>query len=297
MIEVRGLRVRLGADAVVRVDELAVPPGSALALIGPNGSGKSTLLRVLCTLQAPSRGLARVAGHDVARDPEAVRRLVGYLPELPDAVEDLPAWEWLDLFAAARAVAGGRRGRLVHDALELVGLHGLRHVSVAAMSRGLRQRLCLARALLHDPAVLLLDEPTAGLDLAGRLELAEVVRELAGMGKSLVIASNALDEVADACDSVAVLGDGRVLLHPAVEGRSVAITVLGDPAAAAAAVAERPGTRDVRALSGSIELVFDGSDPELAALVDHLRSAGHTVLWVTPAEHLADRFLRTGDGP
>jgi ABC-2 type transport system ATP-binding protein len=235
-LEARALSKRFGSTVAVSDFSLSVPSGAIYGLIGPNGAGKTTSLRMLATLLEPDGGDAWIGGVSVRRDQAGVRRNLGYMPDYFGVYPELKVGEYLDFYAACHGVSSGRRGAVTTDLLQLVDLTHKRDSYVEGLSRGMQQRLGLARALVHDPAVLLLDEPASGLDPRARLELREVVRELGRMGKAVVISSHILAELADLCTHIAIVDGGRVLTAGTVEavtrrlhgGRSVRVQVLGE---------------------------------------------------------------------
>jgi ABC-2 type transport system ATP-binding protein len=235
-LEARGLHKRFGATVAVADFSLSVPPGAIYGLIGPNGAGKTTSMRMLATLLEPDGGEAWIAGASIRRDQAGVRRQIGYMPDFFGVYPELKVGEYLDFYAACHGVPSDRRRDVALDLLQLVDLTHKYDSYVEGLSRGMQQRLGLARALVHDPAVLLLDEPASGLDPRARLELREVVRELGRMGKAIVISSHILAELADLCSHIAIVDDGRVLTAGTVEevthrlhgGRSVRVQVLGE---------------------------------------------------------------------
>jgi ABC-2 type transport system ATP-binding protein len=210
IIEVRGLRKEY-ADTVA-VDDLSfeVGEGEIFGFIGPNGAGKTTTLRIMATLLDASAGEVLVGGLSVESDAEEVRRLIGYLPDDFGVYEGITVAEYLDFFAAAFRVPRGRRTAVVRDVMELTDLGGLSGRMVANLSRGMRQRLCLAKTLVHDPRVLILDEPASALDPRARIELRELLKELRGMGKTIIISSHILTELSDLCTSVGIIEKGKL---------------------------------------------------------------------------------------
>jgi len=190
---------------------LEIPEGEVFGFIGPNGAGKTTTIRILSTLLRPTRGRCYIAGIDVVRRPVAARKLMGYMPDHIGIYDDMLVDEYLQFFAAAYRIHGRERDRVVDDVLALTDLDGKRTAPVRALSRGMSQRLGLARVLLHDPKVLLLDEPAAGLDPRARIEFKELVAELRNMGKTIFISSHILAEIGEMCTSIAILEAGKLL--------------------------------------------------------------------------------------
>ncbi len=217
MISIRGLTKRYGALTALADLNLEVGPGRIFGLIGPNGAGKTTTIRILATLLRPTAGEVTIAGHALDREPAAIRRLIGYLPDAAGVYEDLLVDEYLRFFAAVAGVRGAQADRVVGDVLELTDLAYKRKDLVETLSRGMRQRLGVARALLPDPAVLLLDEPASGLDPRARVELRSLLKTLRGMGKTIIISSHILWELGELCDAVGILEAGRLVFSGPVE--------------------------------------------------------------------------------
>src|SRR5262249_31362031 len=185
MIETEGVTKQYGRFTAVSNLTLKIGSGEVFGFIGPNGAGKTTTMKMLATLMLPTAGRMTISGHDVERHPREVRRLIGYMPDSFGVYEDVRVWEYLDYFAALYEIEGAGRGRAIGDVLELTALAGKHDSQVMSLSRGMKQRLCLAKTLLHDPAVLLLDEPASGLDPHARIEIRELIRELCRMGKTI----------------------------------------------------------------------------------------------------------------
>jgi len=198
---------------VVALDNLnlEVKEGEIFGYIGPNGAGKTTTLKILATLLTPTRGRAQICGYDVGRESRKIRPLIGYMPDFFGVYEDMTVEEYLTFFAAAYGLKGDKRKRIVGDVLELTDLSGKRSTMVEALSRGMQQRLGLARTLVHDPKVLILDEPASGLDPRARIEIRILLKEVKKMGKTIIISSHILTELAELCDSVGILEKGRLL--------------------------------------------------------------------------------------
>src|SRR5919202_871582 len=188
-IETRALTKRYGRMLAVDHLSLRVPRGSLFGFIGPNGAGKTTTLRMLAGLLEPSHGEVWAAGQRVDRAPRTIHRLIGYMPDFFGVYHDMLVWEYLDFFARCYGMPPARRRKMIDELLELVNLADKREANVQALSRGMQQRLCLAHALIHDPQILLLDEPASGLDPRARVEMRELLRELRILGKTILISS------------------------------------------------------------------------------------------------------------
>src|SRR5437763_7867113 len=211
MIEVRHLRKEYDQTVALENLHLEIPTGEVYGLIGPNGAGKTTLIRVLATLLEPTYGSVRIDGIDALADPLRVHPLIGYMSDFFSLYDNMLVWEYLDHFARCYGIAPRERNRLIDEVLQLVSLEVRRDAEIKALSRGMRQRLCFAKTLLHKPKVLLLDEPASGLDPAGRLEFRELIKELHAMNRTILISSHILTEMADFCTSIGILEEGKLL--------------------------------------------------------------------------------------
>ncbi len=211
MIEIRGLSKWYDEFLAVSDLSFTVQKGDIFGFIGPNGAGKTTTMRVLATILEPSAGDALVAGHSVIDYPEKVRRVLGYMPDYYGVYEGLTVWEYLDFFAAAYGIPRRRRQRILEDVMDLTDLKGLRNRMASDLSKGMTQRLCLGKTLIHDPQVLILDEPASGLDPRARIELRVLLKELRDMGKTILISSHILTELADMCNAVAIIERGKLV--------------------------------------------------------------------------------------
>ena len=309
VVETRGLVKRYDDQVAVAGIDLRVGPGEIYGLVGPNGAGKTTTMRILATLLAPTAGEALVTGIPIAADPIEVRRRIGYMPDFYGVYDDLRVWEYLDFFARCYEVPANRRATMIGELLEIVGLTEKREAYVEALSRGMRQRLCLAHTLVHDPVLLILDEPASGLDPRARVEMREILRELRGMGKTILVSSHILPELGEMCTGVAIIDNGRVLRSGSIDeierslraSALLRIDLIGDGAAVTAATAwlgTDPRTSDVLpATSGDgmtrIEVAFDGSPADQAELLRTMIEAGHRVVGFTQAtSDLEEIFLK-----
>ena len=226
MIRIRDLRVDYDDVCAVHDLSLDVEPGEVCGLIGPNGAGKTTTMRAMIGLIEPTYGEIEVMGVDVREHPEDVYRVVGFMPDFPPVYEDLLVWEFVDLFAASYGIPRHRRPAEVGRYLDLVGLTAKRQAMVGGLSRGMRQRLMLAKTLVAEPKVLLLDEPASGVDPQGRIELKNVLRRLGEEGKTILISSHILTEMNEFCTSVAIMERGSLVVSGRIE--EVNQRVMGD---------------------------------------------------------------------
>lgn len=305
MIEIKGFTKLYGRLRAVDALHLKIPKGQIFGMIGPNGAGKTTTFRFLATLLEPTAGTATINGYDVVRQVRDVRRSMGYMPDTFGVYNGMRVWEFLDFFALAYGVTQPSRSRLIQDVLSLVDLAGKRNDPVNGLSRGMKQRLCLAKTLVHDPPVLILDEPASGLDPRARVEMKEFLKALRGMGKTIVISSHILSELADCCDSIAILELGKLvacgrideLVRSLKEHRTVEIELLNDPEGAERFIGLRTGVRQVAREANLIRFEFDGGDPELADLTEQLVGRGHRLVWVREDRpSLEEVFLQVTKG-
>ncbi len=217
IVETINLTKRYGKLVALNNLRLTIEEGECFGYIGPNGAGKTTTIKILATLLQPTWGEARICGHVIGYESRKIRPLIGYVPDFFGAYEDMVVQEYLEFFASAYNITGEQRGRVVGDVLELTDLLYKRDALVDSLSRGMKQRLSVARVLLHDPKVLLLDEPASGLDPRARIEIRELLKELRRMGKTIIISSHILHELAELCTTVGIIEQGQLLLHGPIE--------------------------------------------------------------------------------
>ena len=304
-IETRGLTKRYGQTLAVSGVDLDIEAGEIFGLVGPNGAGKTTTMRMLATLLEPSAGEARVCGLDVTAQPNAVRRVIGFMPDTFGVYDDMRVWEYLDFFAHVYVMSASKRRTVVNDLLALVDLTSKREAYVQSLSRGMQQRLCLAHALVHDPLVLLLDEPASGLDPRARAELRELLRELSALGKTIVISSHILPELEELCTAVAIIDRGRVLASGSISniqtrfqrGSVLRAKVLGGPEewqSAQQFFAAQPEVAAAATLpDGRVEVALPGDEEVAASLLYRAMSGGHRISSFAPvASDLEELFLQ-----
>jgi ABC-type multidrug transport system, ATPase component len=305
IVRTEGLVKRYDGTLAVAGIDLSIEQGEIFGLVGPNGAGKTTTLRMLATLLRPSAGNAEIDGWSVTRNPDQVRRVIGFMPDVFGVYDDMKVWEYLDFFARCYGLPAGGRRRMIADLLELVDLGARRDDYVQTLSRGMEQRLCLAHALVHDPKVLLLDEPASGLDPRARVELRELLRELRALGKTILISSHILPELEELCTGIAIVDQGKVLAQGRVAdierrlrfGAVLRVRLLAEGEALEAARERFAGDPDVASATilddGTIELGFRGDDAASARLLAESVSAGLPIVsFARAASDLEELFLQ-----
>jgi len=305
IVRTEGLVKRYATTLAVAGVDLSVEAGEIFGIVGPNGAGKSTTLKILATLLQPTSGLAEIGGWSVTRNPDQVRRVLGFMPDVFGVYDDMKVCEYLDFFGRCYGLSAATRRRTIGDLLELVDLADKRDDYVQTLSRGMEQRLCLAHALVHDPQVLLLDEPASGLDPRARVELRELLRELRNLGKTILISSHILPELEELCTSVAIVDRGQVLAQGKVSdierrlrfGAVLRVRVLAEGEALEAARARLAADSDVATAEilddGTIELGFRGDDAASARLLSEVvRDGLPVVTFARAASDLEELFLQ-----
>lgn len=305
MIQIEHLSKEYKGLTAVKDLSLNLEAGDIFGFIGPNGAGKTTTIKMLATLLKPTSGKAQIDGIDVVEHPEAVRGRIGYMPAFFGIYDDMRVWEYLDFFAGAYRLPKAQRPRIIDDVLSLTDLGGKKDSYVEELSTGMKQRLCLAKTLIHDPKVLLLDEPASGLDPRARIEIKELFKELKAMGKTIIISSHILPELADFCNKVGIIERGELLVSGDVQdimdqvtgGRTLEIRLLDGLERAAELLADAPGVRAVRPADSHLLVEFTGSPEAQAGLNTLLITHGLRVLAFTEqAMDLEDIFMKVTKG-
>ncbi|MCX6367964.1 MAG: ABC transporter ATP-binding protein [Armatimonadetes bacterium] len=306
LVEISHLRKEYGDLVAVKNLSLTLNEGEIFGFIGPNGAGKTTTIKILATLLDPSAGSAKVDGIDVSLDPEAVRSKIGYMPDAFGVYDDFKVWEYLDFFAASYRVPKGDRPGLIDLVLDLTNLSVKKDAYVESLSRGMKQRLCLARTLVHNPKVLLLDEPASGLDPRARIEIKELLKELRNMGKTIIVSSHILPELADFCTSVGIIERGEMIVAGPIEkimkevlgGRVLELRVPeADRTQAMAILRSVEHVRDVVLVSETIRVDYNGTlDDQSNVLLALIQNGVRVQTFAEQDTDLEDIFLRVTKG-
>jgi ABC-2 type transport system ATP-binding protein len=304
-IELRRLHRVFDQTHAVRDVSFEVYAGEVFGYIGPNGAGKTTSMRILATLDEPTAGDAFVDGFSVVEDPDRVRRRLGFMPDYFGTYQNVNVLEYLDFFARAYGLVGRERINAIGDVMEFTQLHTLSHKPIDGLSKGMKQRLCLGRTMIHNPSVLILDEPAAGLDPRARIELRDMIARLADAGKAILISSHILTELAEICDRVGILEQGRLLavgsvaeISAGVQTRStVRVRVLRDGEQLRAWLAGRGDIEALR-LDGDLATFSHPGDRESeAALLRAMVEAGFAIVeFGAKHKSLEDVFLHVTEG-
>lgn len=287
MLEITGLTRYYGRFLALDHLDMTIGEGELHGFVGPNGAGKTTTMRILATLLLPTEGKATLNGVDVAKNPKEIRRMIGYMPDFFGVYDKLKAREYLDFYARCYGFSAGERARMADSLLELVNLQDKRDTYVDVLSRGMKQRLCLARALIHDPKLLILDEPASGMDPRARAEMKGILRTLKDMGKTVLISSHILPELSEMCDSLTIIDHGKLVFSGSVEALSshmsgnapLKVRVLGseDERAMAQAVSilkQFPGVTGItQEEQTSLSVAFEGGDENAAELLKLLSAS------------------------
>jgi len=287
-------------EAVHELD-IQISQGVLFGFIGPNGAGKTTTIRMLCGLLKSTSGRAWIHGVDVARHPREVKRMIGYLPETFGTYDRMRVWEYLDFFGAAYRLPRAKRRDQIEKVLNLTGAEYMRDYFVGTLSKGMRQRMGIAKTLVHDPSVLFLDEPTANLDPVARIEVRELLRKLKSLNKTVWISSHILPELASVCDEVGIIEKARMLalgpiskiLDEVRQTREVQVELLDRAPEAAKLLEGVHGVTHVKLVQNLAQFDFQGGDKEAAQLLDLLHERGFPVCWMREVElDLEQVFIR-----
>ncbi|MEM6687821.1 MAG: ABC transporter ATP-binding protein [Planctomycetota bacterium] len=282
MIKLEGFGKDYGEFTAVQSLDLEIYAGETFGFIGPNGAGKSTTIRFLATLLKATRGRGEVAGCDVMGDPSGVRQAVGYMPDAFGVYDGMKVWEFLDFFAVAYRIGKKDRKAIIDNVLELLDLTYKRDDFVNGLSRGMKQRLCLAKTLVHDPPVLILDEPASGLDPRARVEVKALLKELRRMGKTILISSHILTELADCCTSIGIIERGQLLMHGPIHSvyaklrrnRVIEVKFLSGEESGLSIIRSRPELRSLEQLADRFVAEMEIDDEGLAEMLEQMVQGG-----------------------
>ena len=304
-VQTFGLTRLYGSIAALSGLDLTVNKGDLFGFIGSNGAGKTTTLRILATFLTPSAGTASVLGYDVVQQADAVRHVIGYMPDFFGVYKDMEVTEYLDFFGACYKIPTAQREKTVNDVLDLVGLSEKKGALIGALSRGMQQRLGLARVLIHDPQLLLLDEPASGLDPRARIEMMAILQELQRLGKTIIISSHILSELQTLCNRVAIIEKGRLIYSGPVQGvrdqmsQGVVlwVRVAGDSDQAMQLLKQRPEVAEAAAVDGKIKVTLANHDIDHSIIADVLVRGGARLLELREDEiGLEEVFMRVTRG-
>ncbi len=304
-VQTYGLTRMYGTLAALSGLDLTVNRGDLFGFIGSNGAGKTTTLRILATFLAPSAGRAVILGHDVVRDADAVRHVIGYMPDFFGVYKDMEVTEYLDFFGACYKIPTAQREKTVSDVLELVGLSEKKGALIGALSRGMQQRLGLARVLIHDPQLLLLDEPASGLDPRARIEMMAILQELQRLGKTIIISSHILSELQSLCNRVAIIEKGKLIYCGAVQGvrdqlatgRVIWVRVTSEQGKAIELLKSNSNVSNVEAIDGELKITLASHDVDHSVIADVLVHGGAKLVELREDElGLEEVFMRVTRG-
>jgi ABC-2 type transport system ATP-binding protein len=305
MIETKNLTKNYGNLTAVDNLNLTIKDGDIFGFIGPNGAGKTTTMRILVTLLEPFGGSAFIDGLNVAKEGKKIRRIVGYMPDFMGVYDDLKVFEYLEFFAAAFGIERKKRKSIVEGVLELTDLESKKSATVDSLSRGMQQRLGLARVLIHDPKVLILDEPASGLDPRARIEIRELLRELKRMGKTIMISSHILSELEEICDHVGIIEHGQLVFSGTLEEirprlgieSKVRVRVAGRQDKAVELLSALPQVHQVQVLGDEIAVTFHKGKDANGIIARTLVLADLDIISLQPERlKLDDAFLQLTKG-
>jgi ABC-2 type transport system ATP-binding protein len=305
MIETKSLGKNYGSLSAVVDLNLVINKGDIFGFVGPNGAGKTTTMRILATLLEPTFGQAFIDGLDVRKQGHKVRRIIGYMPDFMGVYDDLKVFEYLEFFAAAFGIESKKRKPIVEGVLELTDLQTKRADTVDSLSRGMQQRLGLARVLIHDPKVLILDEPASGLDPRARIEMRELLRELKRMGKTIMISSHILSELEEICDQIGIIENGRLVFNGSMEeirhrlglGNKIKVRVAANQEKAVELLGSIPEIEQVQSFDDYISVTFYPDKKGDGLIAKALVDGGLDIISLEPQKlKLDEAFLHLTKG-
>lgn len=305
MITTTELTKRYGNFTALDSLTMQIDKGTVFGFVGPNGAGKSTTMSILATLLSPTSGTAKVGGYDVTEKPKEVRKLIGYMPDFFGVYDNFKAMEYLDFYGASYGIPRSERLKLIPQLLDLVNLSEKADFYVDSLSRGMKQRLCLARCLVHEPEVLILDEPASGLDPRARIEMREILKELKAMGKTIIISSHILPELAEMVDEIGVIEYGKLIAKGKVSeiqsrmkaNRVLQVRMVNRTEEALVYLEQQPHVTMVFNDEKGLHVHFGGTDEDQSLLLARLVEKGFPLLSFSEAlTNLEDVFLEITKG-
>lgn len=305
MLKIKGLKKNYGKFTAVDNLDLVVPEGEIFGFVGPNGAGKTTTMKIICGLMAADGGEVYVNDIDVIKETRKAKEILGYMPDFFGVYDDLKVSEYLDFYASIYNINSKDRKKISDDLLELVDLTGKRDAYVDSLSRGMKQRLCLARSLVHNPKLLVLDEPASGMDPRARVEMKEILRTLKDLGKTIIISSHILPELSELCTSIGIIDRGRMVISGTVSHimeqvyskRFIRVRLAGKMEEAKKIMQEFPSIANTRLGEDFIEAGFDGTDEEMGKLLRELVIRDIPVITFAQLDgNLEDVFMKVTKG-
>jgi len=305
VLKINGLTKSYGIFTAVDGLDLNVPKGEIYGFVGPNGAGKTTTMKIICGLLPADKGQVSVAGIDVIKDVRKAKELIGYMPDFFGVYDNLKVTEYLDFYASIYNLNPRDRKRICDDLLELVDLQDKRDAYVDSLSRGMKQRLCLARSLVHNPELLVLDEPASGMDPRARVEMKEILRTLKDLGKTIMISSHILPELAELCTSIGIIDRGKIVISGTVDEimqqvyskRFIKVRIRGNMEEAVKVMKESPLITNINKGDNFIEAGFEGNEEEMAMLLKELVTRDIPVISFGQMDgNLEDVFMKVTKG-
>lgn len=305
MLSIRNLNKRYGRFQAVSDLNLEVPEGEIFGFVGPNGAGKTTTMKIICGLLKATSGEITLDGVDIMNHSRKMKEKIGYMPDFFGVYDDLKVDEYLEFYASIYNIKGKEKKKITDDLLELVELGHKKDAYVDSLSRGMKQRLCLARSLVHNPRLLVLDEPASGMDPRARVEMKEILKNLKSMGKTIIISSHILPELAELCTSIGIIDKGRMVISGSVDDimqqvhskKAVKLKVIDKLEAAVTLLKEYPFIDKLTYGEDTIQAGFEGGDEEMSRVLSALIGRGIPVVSFAQLDgNLEDVFMRVTKG-
>ncbi len=305
MLEIKNVTKKYGKFTAVDNLSLHIQKGEIYGFVGPNGAGKTTMFKMISTLLKPTNGNILINGFNTNNDLKKIRSTIGYMPDFFGVYDDLKVSEYLDFYGDVEGVEKGQRNNTIDDLLELVNLTEKKDSYVDSLSRGMKQRLCLARSLIHNPELLILDEPASGLDPRARFQMKEILKELKNMGKTIIISSHILPELSELCTSIGIIERGKIVISGTKEeimskiynNSAFDIKVINGTENAVKLLKEQPLVKNIYQDENQISFDFDGEETEIPTLLKSLLNSGISVISFAQAEsNLEDIFMKVTRG-